>query len=148
MIKSCVYPEGCTYPDVGIPILILMYLKRMSYLTSCSVTFQENTCILTFCMYFTRIPKESKIHLGYTSLDTSDTSRFSPYMYLGRFLGVTLDNISGYIRIRVSWTPCGIHAGYMGDTRGTRISGFWGYIICIRARPQVNKYMYGSRYVS
>ena len=32
------------------------------YLT-CSVTFEENTCILTFCMYFTRIPKESKIHL-------------------------------------------------------------------------------------
>ena len=32
------------------------------YLT-CSVTFEENTCILTFCMSFTRIPKESKIHL-------------------------------------------------------------------------------------
>ena len=34
-----------------------MYLK-------CSVTFQENTCILTFWMYFTRIPNESKIHFG------------------------------------------------------------------------------------
>ena len=30
------------------------------YLT-CSVTFQEITCILIFCMYFTRIPNESKI---------------------------------------------------------------------------------------
>ena len=28
-----------------------MYLKRNTYLT-CSVTFEENTCILTFCMYF------------------------------------------------------------------------------------------------
>ena len=40
------------------------------------VTFQENTCILTFCMYFTRIPNHSPRYiLGYTS----DTSR---YMYL------------------------------------------------------------------
>ena len=50
---------------------ILMYLDvSYTYLT-CSVTFQENTCILIFYMYCTRIPKESKIHLGYTS----DTSR-------------------------------------------------------------------------
>ena len=46
-------------------------------------------------MYFTRIPKEkeSKIHLGYTS----NTSR---YMYLMRFLDVTLDtyqDTSGYM---------------------------------------------------
>ena len=65
-----------------------MYLK-------CSVTFQENTCtcILIFYMYFTRIPKESNIHLRYTS----DTSK---YMYLMRFLDVTLDtyqDTSGYM---------------------------------------------------
>ena len=44
-------------------------------------------------MYFTRIPKESKIHLRYTS----DTSK---YMYLMRFLDVTLDtyqDTSGYM---------------------------------------------------
>jgi len=38
-----------------------------------SVTFQENTCILTFCMYFTRIdpkasPKESEIHIRYIKI--------------------------------------------------------------------------------
>ena len=44
-------------------------------------------------MYFTRIPNESKIHLGYTT----DTSR---YMYPARFVGVTLDtyqDTSGYV---------------------------------------------------
>ena len=46
-------------------------------------------------MYFTRIPNESNLQyiLGYIS----DTSR---YMYLGRFLGVTLDtyqDTSGYV---------------------------------------------------
>jgi len=77
--------------------------------------------------------------LGYTS----DTSR---YMYLGRFLGVTLDtcqDTSGYmylgffimihqdtpgykIKIHVSDTKatCGIHAGYMyiRDTCGIHVS--------------------------
>ena len=45
---------------------ILMYLDVSQTYLTCSVTFQENTCILTFCMYFTRILNESKIHLGYT----------------------------------------------------------------------------------
>ena len=45
---------------------ILMYPDVSQTYLTCAVTFQENTCILTFCMYFTRIPNESKIHLGYT----------------------------------------------------------------------------------
>ena len=94
------YPEG--YPDTR----ILMYLDL-------TCTSPKNTCkILIFCMYFTRIPKESKIHLGYTS----DTSR---YMYLLRFLGVTLDiyqDTSKYVyhsSSRYMQDPCEIHAGYM-----------------------------------
>jgi len=63
------------------------------YLT-CSVTFEENTCILTFCMYFVMYPKGVQdtfgIHVRYTSR----------YMYLAHFLGVTLDtyqDTSGYV---------------------------------------------------
>ena len=98
------------------------------YLT-CFVTFEENTCILIFCMYCTRIPKESKIHLEYIS-DTSG------YMYLVRFLGVTLDtyrDTSGYmypgllttihqdtprykITIHVSWTRHDDTSRYNQDT--------------------------------
>ena len=74
MYPACILKDSCIlmYPDVS-----------QTYLT-CSVTFQDNTRILTFCMYFTRIPNESKIHARYTY----DTSR---YMYLMRFLDVTLD---------------------------------------------------------
>ena len=43
---------------------ILMYLDVSQTYLKCSVKFQENTCILTFCMYFTRISNESKIHFG------------------------------------------------------------------------------------
>ena len=57
-----------------------------------------------FARYFARRstcnPKESKIHLGYTL----DTSR---YMYLMRFLDVTLDTYQDHIKI---------HAKYMQDT--------------------------------
>jgi hypothetical protein len=60
------------YPDVS-----QMYL-------TCSVTFQENTCILTFSMRILNVSKTiPRYILGYTS----DTSRYM-YMYLGRFLGV------------------------------------------------------------
>ena len=45
---------------------ILMYLDVSQTYLTCSVTFQENTCILTCCMYFTRISNEFKIHAGYT----------------------------------------------------------------------------------
>ena len=68
-----------------------MYLK-------CSVTFQENTCILTFCMYFTRIPNQSKIHFGIHI-------RYIKIHVSARFLCVTLDtqqDTSRYIRIHVS----------------------------------------------
>ena len=69
-------------------------------------------------MYFTRIPNESKIHFG---IHTSDTSR---YMYLGRFLGVTLDtcqDTSRYMYLGLFFTIhhdtsryiCGIHMGYI-----------------------------------
>ena len=78
-IRILMYP-ACILQDTR----ILMYLDVSQTYLTCSVTFQENTCILIFYMYFTRIPKESRIHLGYTS----DTSR---YMYLMRFLDVTLD---------------------------------------------------------
>ena len=108
---------------------ILMYLDVSQTYLTCSVKFQENTCILTFCMYFTRISNESKIHFGYTS----DTSR---YMYLERFLGVTLDTFhdtSGYvylgffitihqdtprykITIHVSWTRHDDTSRYNQDT--------------------------------
>ena len=60
MYLACILHVSCrihvswVYLDVS-----QMYLK-------CSLTFQENTCILIFYMYFTRIPNESKIHLGYT----------------------------------------------------------------------------------
>jgi hypothetical protein len=107
---------------------ILVYLKCIF---KCSVTFQENTCILTFRMYCTRIPNEFKIHLGYMYI--SDTSR---YMYLARFLCVTLDTYqetSGYlylglfikihqdtqrykITIHVSWTRHNDTSGYNQDT--------------------------------
>jgi hypothetical protein len=59
---SCIYPVGYTYLEC-----ILMYLKCiLNPDLKCSVTctFKENSCILTFCMYFTRIPNESKIHFG------------------------------------------------------------------------------------
>ena len=118
------------YPDVS-----QMYL-------TCSVTFQENTCILTFCMYFTRIPNESKIHFGiHIRYIKIHVSWALPWCHTGY--------MSGYIRIRVSWTLhhdtsydtsqdtprykitdtcildaswrgtyliCKIHAGYMRDT--------------------------------
>ena len=78
-----------------------MYLK-------CPVTFQENTCILIFCMYFTRIPNESKIHFGihirYIKIHVSWTL---PWCHTGY--------ISGYIRIRVSWT---LHHDTSYDTSG------------------------------
>ena len=89
-IRILMYP-ACILKDTR----ILMYPDVSQTYLTCSVTFEENTFILTFCMYCTRIPKESKIHLEYIS----DTSR---YIYLARFLGVThtLDtyqDTSGYM---------------------------------------------------
>ena len=64
ILSVCVYPEGYMYLEC-----ILGCDVSQMYLTS-PVTFQENTCILTFCMYFTRIPNESKI------LKVSETTRY------------------------------------------------------------------------
>ena len=96
------------YPDVS-----QMYLK-------CPVTFQENTCILIFCMYFTRIPNESKIHFGIHIRYI----KIKIHVYLGRFLGVTLDtyqDTSGDVYLGLFITIhhdtsryiCGIHMGYI-----------------------------------
>jgi hypothetical protein len=86
------------------------------------------------CMYCTRIPKESKIHIRYIKI----------HVYLARFLGVTLDtyqDTSGYvypglfitihqdtprykITIHVSCILDGIHAGNNPKCiqRGTNVS--------------------------
>ena len=48
-IRILMYP-ACILQDTR----ILMYLDVSQTHLTCSVTFQENTCILTFCMYFTR----------------------------------------------------------------------------------------------
>ena len=83
------------YPDVS-----QMYLK-------CPVTFQENTCILTFCMYFTRIPNESKIHFGiHIRYIKIHVSWALPWCHTGY--------MSGYIKIRVSWTLHHDTSGYTG----------------------------------
>ena len=60
-IRILMYP-ACILKDTR----ILMYLDVSQTYLKCSVKFQENTCILTFCMYFTRISNEFKIHAGYT----------------------------------------------------------------------------------
>ena len=60
-IRILMYP-ACILQDTR----ILMYLDVSQTYLTCSVTLQENTCILTFCMYFTRISNEFKIHAGYT----------------------------------------------------------------------------------
>ena len=61
------------YPDVS-----QMYLKS-------SIFSEGDTCIIVSC-HIKYILKESQIHVHLRYM--SDTSR---YMYLGRFLGVTLD---------------------------------------------------------
>ena len=108
-----------------------MYLK-------CSVTFQENTCILTFCMSFTRIPKESKIHLENIS-DTvhQDTcilraSLVSHWIHIRIHQDTCiLDSSSRYIRIHVSWTLRPSRAGYTQDTLRTYMRD---KCICIGSR--------------
>ena len=79
-----------------------MYLK-------CSVTFQENTCILTYCMYFTRIPNESKIHFGihirYIKIHVSCSLPMRHTGYITRYIKIhqdtcILDSSSKYIKIQ------------------------------------------------
>ena len=94
-----------------------MYLK-------CSVTFQQNTCILTFCMYFTRrdLFQTSPRYI----LDTHKIHHYTCILlasYASHWIHIR------YIRIHVSWNlhrdtctsrlqnydmyTSGIHSGYM-----------------------------------
>ena len=67
-IRILMYP-ACILQDTR----ILMYLDVSQTYLTCSVTLQENTCILTFCMYFTRISNEFKIHVQDTHKIHQDT---------------------------------------------------------------------------
>jgi hypothetical protein len=64
---SCMYP-ACILKEEGYmyTLCILMYLRcnTQMYL-KCPVTFQENTCILIFCMYFTVSRTSPRYILGY-----------------------------------------------------------------------------------
>ena len=123
MYPACILKDTriLMYPDVSQTYLtcVLCYIRReYKYLDK-----------LTFCMYCTRIPKDSKIHLEYIS-DTSG------YMYLARFLGVTLDtyqDTSGYVYLGLFITihagHTEIHAGYIQDSSWIHA----GYIIHVSA---------------
>ena len=73
---SCMYPEGYMYPSC-----ILMYLK-------CILNALLHSKRIHVSWHFACISQESQTSPRYILGYTSDTSR---YMYLGRFLGVTLD---------------------------------------------------------
>jgi hypothetical protein len=82
---SCVYPEGYMYPSC-----ILMYLK-------CILNALLHSKRIHVSWYFACILHVSQTSPRYILGYISDTSR---YMYLGRFLGVTLDtyqDTSGYV---------------------------------------------------
>ena len=85
------------------------FTRRKFASSPSSVTFHEvprnDTCILTFCIYFTRIPKESKIHLGYISDLHQDTcilcaSLVSHWIHIK----IHQDTPRYKITIHVSWT--------------------------------------------
>ena len=112
----------------------------------CPVTIQENTCILIFCMYFTRIPNESKIHFGIhitceIHYDTCilGASLVSHWIHVrihqdtcildssSRYIRIHRDTKSRYVYLgRVMTNICGIHAriyaGYMRDTCEIHVS--------------------------
>jgi len=86
-------------------------------------TFQENTCILTFCMYFKRIPNESKIHFGihirYIKIHVSWALPWCHTGYMSRYIRICVSwtlhhDTSGYTEIQNHDTCIldGIHAGY------------------------------------
>ena len=56
---SCMYPDGHMYP-----LCILMYLKCNILNALLHIFPREYMYLDLFCMYFTRIPNESKIHFG------------------------------------------------------------------------------------
>jgi hypothetical protein len=128
---SCVYPEGYMYPSC-----ILMYLK-------CILNALLHSKRIHVSWYFACILHVSQTSPRYILGYISDTSR---YMYLGRFLGVTLDtyqDTSGYvylglfitihlmihqdtprykITIHVSWTLPWCHTGYISGYIRIRVS--------------------------
>ena len=66
-VSCCIVMYLACIPHVSCRIHVSwVYLDVSQMYLKCSLTFQENTCILIFYMYFTRIPNESKIHSGYT----------------------------------------------------------------------------------
>ena len=66
-VSCCIIMYLACIPHVSCRIHVSwVYLDVSQMYLKCSLTFQENTCILIFYMYFTRIPNESKIHSGYT----------------------------------------------------------------------------------
>ena len=85
-VVSCRIHVSWVYLDVS-----QMYLK-------CSVTFQQNTCILTFCMYFTRrdLFQTSPRYI----LDTHKIHHYTCILlasYAPHWIHIR------YIRIRLSW---------------------------------------------
>jgi hypothetical protein len=103
---SCVYPEGYMYPSC-----ILMYLKCILN----ALLHSKRIHILIFCMYFTRIPNESRIHFGihirYIKIHVSCAL---PWCHTGY--------ISGYIRIRVLGLFITIHLMIHQDTPRYKIT--------------------------
>ena len=165
---SCMYSEGYVYPEC-----ILMYLKCILHALLHSKRIHVS---FTFCMYFTRIPNESKIHFGihikYIKIHVSWALPWWHTGYMSRYNKIhhdscILDSSSGYIRIqrdtksrymylgRVMTNTCGIHAriyaGYMRDTcicSGSRIHrGYMRDTSGIHHERHVSQ-MYAERYVS
>ena len=96
---SCMYPEGYMYLEC-----ILMYLKCILHALLHSKRIHVS---FTLCMYFTRIPNESKIHFGiHMRYITILVSWARPWCHTGY--------MSGYIRIHVSWTLHHDTSGYTG----------------------------------
>jgi len=126
------------------PLCILMYFKM--YL-KCPVIFQENTCILVFCVYFTRIPNESKIHfrihIRYIKIHVSWALAWCHTGYISRYITIRVSWIlyhdtSRYTEIQnhdtcildASWRIyVGYMQGFMRDTCGIHVSAVVpGYI--------------------
>ena len=95
------YPEGYMYPEC-----ILMYLKCILHALLHSKRIHVS---FTLCMYFTRIPNESKIHFGihikYIKIHVSWALPWWHTGYMSRYNKIhhdscILDSSSGYIRIQ------------------------------------------------
>ena len=80
----------------------------------CPVTFQENTCILIFCMYFTRIPNES-MKIRDTFWDTYQIHQDICVLHVG-YMRDTCGIHMRYMYLQRFEDTLRIHAGYMRDT--------------------------------